>query len=122
MGDTLRHFRWEWFVPVLLLTTFNDGLRFIKWHFYVRQLGVTNVGWKESMRMFVGGFPLSVTPGKVGEALKGCVAEPGQRAAGGQRGFRWWLLNGSATVWRCWCCRYLVWPHTRNTGRCLPLC
>jgi len=71
MGDTLKHFRWEWFIPVLLLTTFNDGLRFIKWHFYVRQLGVTNVDWKESMRMFVGGFPLSVTPGKVGEALKG---------------------------------------------------
>ena len=71
MGDTLKQFRWEWFVPVLMLTTFNDGLRFIKWHFYVRQLGVTNVGWQESMRMFVGGFPLSVTPGKVGEALKG---------------------------------------------------
>ncbi|MCD4673815.1 MAG: flippase-like domain-containing protein [Anaerolineaceae bacterium] len=71
VGDTLLKFRWEWFIPVLLLTTFNDGLRFIKWHYYVRQLGVTNVGWKESLRVFVGGFPLSVTPGKVGEALKG---------------------------------------------------
>lgn len=71
VGGILLKFRWEWFIPVLLLTTFNDGLRFIKWHYYVRQLGVTNVGWKESLRMFVGGFPLSVTPGKVGEALKG---------------------------------------------------
>lgn len=69
--DTLLHFRWEWFGPVLLLTTFNDGLRFLKWHYYVRQLGVHNLSWKESLRMFVGGFPLSVTPGKVGEALKG---------------------------------------------------
>ncbi len=64
-------FRWSLFPLVLLLTLFNYALRFIKWHYYLRLVGVHDLPVKESGRMFVGGFPLAVTPGKVGEALKG---------------------------------------------------
>jgi uncharacterized protein (TIRG00374 family) len=53
-----------------MCTLFNYVLRFVKWHFYVRWLGVTNLPAWRSAQLFVAGFPLAVTPGKVGEALK----------------------------------------------------
>ena len=68
-----RHFmafRWQLFPLVLGLTLFNYILRFLKWHFYLGQVGVKNYPMQRSARLFVGGFPLAVTPGKVGEVLK----------------------------------------------------
>lgn len=64
-------FNWHYFGIALLFTLFNYTLRFLKWHFYLRQLGVRSLPWAASLRIFVAGFPLAVTPGKVGEALKG---------------------------------------------------
>jgi uncharacterized protein (TIRG00374 family) len=49
----------------------NYLLRFVKWHYYLGQIGVRDFPISESARLFVAGFPLAVTPGKVGEALKG---------------------------------------------------
>jgi uncharacterized protein (TIRG00374 family) len=63
-------FRWQLFPLVLGLTLFNYTLRFFKWHFYLGQVGVKNYSMRRSARLFVGGFPLAVTPGKVGEVLK----------------------------------------------------
>lgn len=71
VSRALLRFRWEFFLAALGFTLVNYGLRFIKWHFYIHQIGVRNLDWKQSLRMFVAGFPLAVTPGKVGEALKG---------------------------------------------------
>jgi uncharacterized protein (TIRG00374 family) len=64
-------FRWSLFPLVIALTLFNYTLRFFKWHFYLGQVGVDDIHLLDSARLFVAGFPLSVTPGKVGEALKG---------------------------------------------------
>ncbi len=64
------HFRWSYFPLVLLLTLFNYLLRFFKWHFYLGQIGVQEYPLLKSARLFLAGFPLAVTPGKVGEALK----------------------------------------------------
>jgi uncharacterized protein (TIRG00374 family) len=64
-------FHWIYFPLVLALTLFNYTLRFFKWHYYLGQIGVRNYPLLRSARLFVGGFPLAVTPGKVGEALKG---------------------------------------------------
>jgi uncharacterized protein (TIRG00374 family) len=59
-------------VPLILMgTLFNYCLRFVKWHYYLGQIGVRDISLWESARLFVAGFPLAVTPGKVGEALKG---------------------------------------------------
>lgn len=64
-------FQWAWFPLVLALTLFNYLLRFLKWHYYLGLVGVSQYPWRRSARLFVAGFPLAVTPGKVGEALKG---------------------------------------------------
>jgi glycosyltransferase 2 family protein len=71
VSDQVLSFRWSYFPLVITLTLVNYLLRFIKWHFYLSQIGVRDLSLLESARLFVAGFPLAVTPGKVGEALKG---------------------------------------------------
>jgi uncharacterized protein (TIRG00374 family) len=70
LRETLTRFSWGAFPLALVCTLFNYVLRFVKWHFYVRWLGVKNLSAPRSGQLFVAGFPLAVTPGKVGEALK----------------------------------------------------
>ena len=71
VGDHLTEFTWYLAPLILACTLFNYTLRFIKWHFYLTQIGIHDLPMRESARLFVAGFPLAVTPGKVGEALKG---------------------------------------------------
>jgi hypothetical protein len=71
VGDHLTEFTWYLAPIILVCTLFNYTLRFIKWHFYLIQIGVRDLHWRESARLFIAGFPLAVTPGKIGEALKG---------------------------------------------------
>lgn len=71
VSDRVLSFRWSLYPLVILLTLFNYLLRFFKWHYYLGLIGVSDLSLLESARLFVAGFPLAVTPGKVGEALKG---------------------------------------------------
>jgi len=64
-------FQWDLYPIVLVLTLVNYTLRGLKFHYYLRQIGADTIPIYESFRIFVAGFPLAVTPGKVGEALKG---------------------------------------------------
>jgi uncharacterized protein (TIRG00374 family) len=70
VGTRLASFSWGLLPLILACTLFNYILRFIKWHYYLNLIGVRGLAWSESARLFVAGFPLAVTPGKVGEALK----------------------------------------------------
>ncbi len=63
-------FEWGWLPLILGLTTFNYLLRFVKWHYYLRQVGIHNISRADSLKVFLGGFSMTVTPGKVGEAMK----------------------------------------------------
>lgn len=71
VSEHVLAFRWALYPLVFGLTLFNYTLRFVKWHYYLRQVGVQDLPVLESARLFIAGFPLAVTPGKVGEALKG---------------------------------------------------
>lgn len=70
VGREVSSFRWAVFPLVLGLTLFNYTLRGYKWHYYIQQVGVQDYPVQRSSRLFVAGFPLAVTPGKVGEVLK----------------------------------------------------
>ena len=70
VGSEFYDFNWKVFPIVIGFTLFNYLLRFFKWHFYLGQSGV-NLPFLQSLRLFMAGFPLEVTPGKVGEVLKG---------------------------------------------------
>jgi len=71
VSERVMAFKWSLYPLVLLLTLFNYLLRGFKFHFYLRQIGASEISIWESFHLFVAGFPLAVTPGKVGEALKG---------------------------------------------------
>ncbi|MGB2895034.1 MAG: lysylphosphatidylglycerol synthase transmembrane domain-containing protein [Anaerolineales bacterium] len=71
VGSHLATFSWSLAPLILAGTLFNYSLRFIKWHFYLSQIGAHNLSPRKSAQLFIAGFPLAVTPGKVGEALKG---------------------------------------------------
>jgi uncharacterized membrane protein YbhN (UPF0104 family) len=69
----LSEFRWEAFAAALGLASTNYVLRFGKWQYYLRRLGVTHVPRGHSALIFLSGFVLTVTPGKLGEVFKSAV-------------------------------------------------
>lgn len=68
-------FVWWIMLPVLLLRMINWALRFLKWHFYLWVVGVRNISVRASAAVFLTGFPLSISPGKVAEALKSVILQ-----------------------------------------------
>jgi uncharacterized membrane protein YbhN (UPF0104 family) len=56
-------------LAVATLVTVSYGIRFLKWAFYLRELGI-EIPLRTSLLVFFSGFMLAVTPGKVGEIWK----------------------------------------------------
>jgi uncharacterized protein (TIRG00374 family) len=73
LGRQLEMFRWGLLPLALGLTLLNYALRFLKWHFYLHLIGVSDIRVLDSMALFVGGFTLAISPGKVAEVLKSVV-------------------------------------------------
>src|SRR5579859_1895571 len=57
-------------LPVVLLTVWNYALRWLRWNYYLRVLGVVGVGRLSSALVFLSGFAMGLTPGKSGELTK----------------------------------------------------
>jgi uncharacterized protein (TIRG00374 family) len=56
-------------LPVLGLTLANYALRFVKWHYLLGRAGV-EVSRGHSLLVFLSGFSMGITPGKLGELIK----------------------------------------------------
>lgn len=69
MGRALASLNLRYFALALGLSTSNYALRFVRWQYYLRCVNV-RVPWQRSARIFVAGFVMSVTPGKLGEVFK----------------------------------------------------
>ena len=66
----LAKFDWR-FLPLALATTLvNYLIRFLRWHYYLHVIGVKKVPRRDSLMIFLSGFSLTMTPGKLGEVLK----------------------------------------------------
>ena len=70
VGKGFREFRWELMPLILLVTCGNYLLRFVKWEYYLKQIGVTGLKRLDSFLIYFSGLGMTVTPGKVGEWLK----------------------------------------------------
>lgn len=70
VGARFLSFRWEYMPLALAFTALNYVLRWQKWHYYLRHLGIRDVGRKDSALLFTAGMTMAVTPGKMGEVLK----------------------------------------------------
>ena len=66
----LQDFRWSLLPAILGLTLLNYFLRGVRFHYYLRQIGLKNISLWTSLRVFIGGFSLTLTPGKVGELIR----------------------------------------------------
>lgn len=66
----LKGFQWQLLPAILGLTLVNYFLRGLRFHYYLGQIGVKNITVWTSMRIFIGGFALTLTPGKVGELIR----------------------------------------------------
>lgn len=66
----INAFEWKYAPLILGLTLLNYLLRFFKWHYYIRLIGAKEISWQNSLRIFIGGFPLALSPGKIAEPLK----------------------------------------------------
>ncbi|HEV7252978.1 MAG TPA: lysylphosphatidylglycerol synthase transmembrane domain-containing protein [Mesorhizobium sp.] len=70
--DIWRHLArldWALVAALLALSLLNYGLRTLRWHFYSHHLGIPT-SLKASAVVYVAGFALTTTPGRVGEALR----------------------------------------------------
>lgn len=70
LSATLSNFNWALLPLILGLTIFNYALRFAKWQYYLRLIGVKNLSPRDSFGIFFSSFTMVMTPGKVGELLK----------------------------------------------------
>jgi len=67
---SLSEFNWALLPLILFLTTLNYLLRFVKWEYYLRLIGVRGLSKRDSFLVFFSGLGMVITPGKVGEWLK----------------------------------------------------
>ncbi len=59
-----------WYLPCVLGLAFvNYILRFFKWDYYLRLLGVA-ISKKESFKIFLAGLTMTISPGRFGEVIK----------------------------------------------------
>lgn len=73
IGADLARFNWWAFAAACLLAFCNYCVRFLKWEFYLARLEIRGVAKVDSFLMFLAGFILTITPGKVGEVFKSVV-------------------------------------------------
>lgn len=66
----LAQFDWRFLPLALAATLTNYLLRFVRWHYYLDVIGVNHVPRRDSLLIFLTGFSLTMTPGKLGEVLK----------------------------------------------------
>ena len=75
--DLIAHsfgdFAWWTFGAACALAFSNYLIRFLKWEYYLGVLGIRGVPKGESLLIFLSGFVLTVTPGKVGEVFKSLI-------------------------------------------------
>ena len=73
IGSSLARFHGSAFLLALALACSNYLLRFGKWQYYLARLGIRDVPLLDSLLVYLTGFVLTITPGKVGEVFKSAV-------------------------------------------------
>lgn len=69
LGARLGGYAWWTFAAAIALALLNYAIRFARWSLYLRRRRIA-VPPRTSLYVFLSGFALSITPGKVGELIK----------------------------------------------------
>ncbi|MEN0064452.1 MAG: lysylphosphatidylglycerol synthase transmembrane domain-containing protein [Myxococcota bacterium] len=67
--EALITFDWALYVPILLLTLVNYGLRYFKWSYLLGRLGI-DVPHRTNLWIFTAGLAMVISPAKAGELVK----------------------------------------------------
>ncbi len=78
VAQALARFRWGAAAIACTLALGNYAVRFCRWQYYLRVLGIA-VPAGDSLLVFLAGFALTVTPGKLGEAVKAFLLRESHR-------------------------------------------
>lgn len=70
IATCLSQYLWTTFAAACGLAFLNYMLRFAKWEYYLARLQIRSIPKFDSLLIFLSGFVLTVTPGKIGEAFK----------------------------------------------------
>lgn len=70
VAKSFGDFQWALLPVILLVTCGNYALRFLKWEYYLVQVGVRGLRRSDSFLIFFSGLGMVITPGKIGEWLK----------------------------------------------------
>ena len=71
VSQLFLQYEWKYFGYAVLLALLNQFFRFLKRHYCLDRGGVGKISIGRSFQLFVAGFPLAITPMKVGESFKG---------------------------------------------------
>jgi len=71
--ESLQAFKAWTFLAALCLSTANYGLRVLRWNYYLKLVKVEGVSALDRALLFLSGFVLTITPGKLGEVFKSAV-------------------------------------------------
>ncbi len=75
LGGELARFEWWAFGAACTLAFGSYITRWFKWEFYLARLGIRGVPKTDSLYVYLSGFVLTVTPGKVGEVFKSLLLQ-----------------------------------------------
>jgi glycosyltransferase 2 family protein len=78
VAEALARFHWSAAAIACTLAFGNYAVRFCRWQYYLRVLGIA-VPAGDSLLVFLAGFALTVTPGKLGEAVKAFLLRESHR-------------------------------------------
>ena len=70
LADAFSEFDWRLTPVIVGAILLNYGLRFLKWQYYLHITEVEHLSRFDSWLIFLSGFTMVMTPGKVGELLK----------------------------------------------------
>ena len=69
VGQAVSMIDLRWIPLFFLIPLVNYFLRFLKWHYFLHRIDV-DLSFGRSLQVFVSGFAMTVSPGKLGELLK----------------------------------------------------
>jgi len=69
LGNSVGKFNFAYLPVILMLAPLNYCLRFVKWSYYFKKLGI-RIPAKENTAVFAAGLSMTITPAKVGEFFK----------------------------------------------------
>jgi uncharacterized protein (TIRG00374 family) len=69
LASAFANVKWGYFPLIMFLALLNFFVRFVKWDFFLRSIGV-RIPFRDSLAIFLSGLTMAFTPARLGEVFK----------------------------------------------------